>query len=155
MRLNEVLTPDLIELELKGSTREDVIRELVEILAEAGSIGGGEVDTMTEAVLKREHLGSTAIGRGVAIPHAKAPSATGFIAAFGRSPNGVEFASIDGKPVELVFLLASPPDSQRRHLKALAHISRLLSKSDFREDILKAETKKEVLDIMASVENSC
>lgn len=155
MRLNEVLTPNLIELELKGSTREEVIRELVELLAKAEQVKSGEVDTITEAVLKREHLGSTAIGRGVAIPHAKAPTAKEFIAAFGRSSEGIEFASIDGKPVHLVFLLASPPDSQRRHLKALAHISRLLSKQDFREKILEANTEQEVLEAMSSIENNC
>ncbi len=154
MKLTEVLNENLVKMELGARRRDDAIRELVELLAEQGALRPGDVDPMTEAILKREHLGSTAIGRGVAIPHAKAPSAEGFMAAFGRSTRGVEFASVDGEPVHLVFLLASPPDSQRAHLKTLAHISRLLMKQDLSARILAARDAREVLDVIAEGEEN-
>jgi fructose-specific phosphotransferase system IIA component len=152
MKLTEVLDEDTVKLELEARTRDEAIRELAELLASKGHIGRGDVEPLTEAVLQREHLGSTAIGRGVAIPHAKAPTARSFMAAFGRSTPGVEFAAIDGEPVHLVFLLASPPDSQRAHLKALAHISRLLTNQDLSKRILAAGTEREVLDVIAGEE---
>ena len=154
MKLTDALNEDVVRMDLEATTRDEAIRELVELLAEKGYIRQGDVDPLAEAVLRREHLGSTAIGRGVAIPHAKAPSAEQFVAALGRSSKGIEFASVDGEPVHLVFLLASPPDSQRAHLKALAHISRLLAKQDLRAQILAAKDAREVLDIIAEEENS-
>jgi mannitol/fructose-specific phosphotransferase system IIA component (Ntr-type) len=153
MLLTDVLGPEVVKMELKARTRDEAIRELVELLAEAGGLRKGDVESMTAAILKRESLGSTAIGRGVAIPHAKAPTAQEFVAALGRSTRGIDFASIDGKPVNLVFLLASPPDSQRAHLKALAHISRLVSKDDLCGRILAAKDAKDVLGIIAEEEN--
>jgi len=153
MQLTDVLRPEVVKMELKARTRDEAIRELVELLAKAGGLRQGDVESMTAAILKREALGSTAIGKGVAIPHAKAPTAQEFVAALGRSTPGIEFASIDGKPVNLVFLLASPPDSQRAHLKALAHISRLVSKGDLCPRILAAKNEKDIIEIIAEKEN--
>ena len=152
MKLNEALTPELIKLDLEASTREEAIKELVQLLADKGKIDQNDVEAVTEAIMAREHLGSTAIGRGVAIPHAKATAARTFIAAFGRSKEGIEFASIDGEPVHLVFLLARPPESQRAHLKALAHISRLLTKQDLHARILEVQDAKEFLAVIAEEE---
>lgn len=152
MKLNDALTPDLVKLDLEATSREEAIRELVQLLADAGRIEPGEVDSVSEAILAREHLGSTAIGQGVAIPHAKAQAARELVAAFGRSKKGIEFASIDGEPVHLIFLLASPPDSQRAHLKALAHISRLMQKQDLHARILEARDAEELLALIAEEE---
>jgi fructose-specific phosphotransferase system IIA component len=154
MKLTDVLTDDLVKMDLEATSREGAIRELVQLFADRGRIRPEDVEPLSDAILQREQLGSTAIGRGVAIPHAKAPAAREFIAAFGRSAGGVAFASIDGEPVHLIFLLASPPDSQRAHLKALAHISRLLTKQDLRARILEAKDPKEALSIFAEEENS-
>ena len=152
MKLNDALTPELVKLELEASSREEAIRELVQLLAEGGRIDPGDADALSEAILVREGLGSTAIGRGVAIPHAKAPAAHELVAAFGRSKTGIEFASIDGEPVHLIFLLASPPDSQRAHLKALAHIARLMRKQDLHARILEARDAEEILALFAEEE---
>ena len=154
MKLTEVLNENLVKMELRSERRDGAIRELVELLADEGALSPGDVEPMTEAILKREHLGSTAIGRGVAIPHAKAPSAEGFMAAFGRSTRGVECAAVDGEPVHPVVLLASPPDSQRAHLKTLAHISRLLMQQDLSARILAARDAREVLDVIAEGEEN-
>ncbi len=152
MKLTEVLTADVVKTDLAATTRDGAVRELVELLAHAGRIQPGDVEEVTQAILRREHLGSTAIGRGVAIPHSKAKAVTQFTAAFGRSAPGIEFAAIDNEPVHLVFLLTSPPDSQRAHLRALAHISRLLTKQDLRARILAAKDATEILEVIAEAE---
>ena len=152
MKLTEVLTEDLVKLGLEATTRDDAIRELVRLLAERGRIGGQDIEPLSEAMLRREHLGSTAIGRGVAVPHAKADCAARFMAAFGCSKAGIEFASVDGRPVHFVFLLASPPDSQRAHLKALAHISRLMTKQDLQARLMQAGNAAEVLRMIGDEE---
>ena len=152
MKLTDVLTPEVVRTDLEATSRDEAIRELVRLLAQSGRIAPGDVESVSKAIMRREHLGSTAIGHGVAIPHAKAPAARRLVGAFGRSKAGIEFASIDGEPVHLVFLLASPPESQRAHLKALAHISRLLSKQDLHARILEAKDAKEILAVMAEEE---
>jgi fructose-specific phosphotransferase system IIA component len=154
MKLTDVLTEDLVEMDLKAASREEAIKELVQLFADKGKIRPTDVVPVSDAILQREQLGSTAIGRGVAIPHAKAPAAKEFMAAFGRSKDGIAFAAIDGEPVHLVFLLASPPDSQRAHLKALAHISRLLTKQDLRSRILSAKDAAEALSLFEEEESA-
>ena len=141
MKLNDALTPEVIKLDLGATSREEAITELVGLLAEGGRIDPGDVDAVAEAIMKREHLGSTAIGRGVAIPHAKARAAHSLVAAFGRSKEGIEFAAVDGPPVHQIFLL-----------KALAHISRLMMKQDLHDRILDAKDEKELLAVIAEEE---
>ena len=153
MRLTDVLTEDMIKMDLEAASRDDAVRELVRLLADRGKIRPEDIQPTSEAILEREHLGSTAIGRGVAIPHAKTPAAREFIAAFGRSRVGIDFSAVDGEPAHLVFLLVSPPDSQRTHLKALAHISRLLSKQDLRAHILAAKTPAEIIRVFSEVDS--
>ena len=148
MRIGDALREDLIKTELEATTRDGAMRELVELLAGRGPLPDESVEPLYRAILEREKLGSTAIGRGVAIPHAKASCACEFMAALGRSTAGVDFAATDAEPVHIIFLLASAPDTQRAHLRALAGISRLLSKQDLRARILAAESAKEILEII-------
>ncbi len=152
MKLTDVLDEDTVTMELRARTREGAIGELVELLAAKGHIDPGDAGPLKEAVLRREHLSSTAVGQGVAIPHAKAATAKRLVAAFGRSTEGIAFGARDGEPVHLVFLLASLPDSQRAHLRALAHIARLVRKDDLRERMLAAKDPAEVLGIIAEGE---
>lgn len=153
MKLADVVTEDLVLLDLQATSRDNAIQELVQLLAHRGRIGSSDVEALTAAMLKREHLGSTAIGHGVAIPHAKAECADGFMAAFGRSTGGIEFSAIDGKPVHLVFLLVSPADSQSAHLKALAHISRLMTRQEMKDRILAAADEKQILEVIRDTED--
>lgn len=149
MKLTEVLTEDLVKMDLEARTRDGAIRELVQLLSGRGKIAPADLESVVNTVLEREHLGSTAIGRGVAIPHAKTPAVREFVAAFGRSRAGIDFSAVDGEPVHLVFILISPPDSQRAHLKALAHISRLLSKQDLRAHIMAAKSPAEIIKLLS------
>ena len=137
MRIAEFLREDLVFPDLAASDKPGVLGELCSGLARAhaGLVAG----RLTEALLEREKLGSTGIGEGVAIPHGKLPGIPGLLAAFGRSRKGVEFASIDGKPTQLFFVLFAPENSAGLHLKALARISRLFKQPPFRQSILSAE----------------
>jgi PTS system nitrogen regulatory IIA component len=127
---------------IKAQHKEDVIRELVELLVQSGAIKEKDVNRLIQILLKREALGSTGIGQGVAIPHGKSDCVTKLVAAFGVSRAGVNFDSLDGEPVHLFFLLVAPEDSAGPHLKALARISRLLKDKHFRDSLLSAKDEK-------------
>ena len=129
-------------------SKEDVIRELVELLVNAGSIKAKDVPKLVQILMKRESLGSTGIGQGVAIPHGKSDCVTKLIAAFGVSRAGVNFDSLDGEPVSLFFLLVAPEDSAGPHLKALARISRLLKDKHFRNSLRAAREEKMLVKIV-------
>jgi len=129
---------------IKAQSKEDVIRELVQLLVASGAIKDRDVSRLVQILLKRESLGSTGIGQGVAIPHGKSDCVDGLVGAFGVSQAGVNFDALDGEPVTLFFLLVAPEDSAGPHLKALARISRLLKDKHFR-DSLRAAKDENVL----------
>ena len=136
MRIAEFLREDLVFPDLAASDKAGVLGELSAGLARAHpSLNAAR---LTEVLLEREKLGSTGIGEGVAIPHGKLPNLPGLLAAFARKKKGVEFASIDGKPTQLFFVLFAPENSAGLHLKALARISRLFKQQSFRQAILDA-----------------
>ena len=126
-------------------SKEEVIRELVELLVNAGSIKAKDVQKLVQILMKRESLGSTGIGQGVAIPHGKTDCVTKLVAAFGVSRSGVNFDSLDSDPVSLFFLLVAPEDSAGPHLKALARISRLLKDKHFRNSLRAARDEKTLI----------
>src|SRR4030042_2436582 len=103
-------------MDIKSNKKEDVIRELVDALIEGGDIEKSHRNKLMESLMAREVLGSTAIGQGVAIPHAKADCVDKLVAAFGLSKKGVDFDSLDGEPVYIFFLLVAPQDSAGPHL---------------------------------------
>ena len=130
MRIEDILAPELVVAELAATTKAGVLDELASLAASRHP----EIDRarLIEALDEREKLNSTALGEGVAIPHGKLPGLRRVFAAFGRSPAGVDFQSLDGKPTHLFFLLVAPEESAGAHLKALARISRLLKDEGFR-----------------------
>ena len=149
MTIMEFLDERAVTTDVKAhGSKEDVIRELVELLVNAGSIKPKDVSKLVQTLLKRESLGSTGIGQGVAIQHGKADCVTKLVAAFGVSKAGVNFDSLDGEPVSLFFLLVAPEDSAGPHLKALARISRLLKDKHFRESLRAAKDEKTLAKII-------
>ncbi len=128
MKIIEFLCKTAIITDLKSTKKEDILKELVDALIEAGEIEKRCRGKLIEALMARESLGSTAIGQGVAIPHAKSDCVQKLVAAFGLYRNGVNFDSLDGEPVYIFFLLVAQQDSAGPHLKALARISRLRSR---------------------------
>ena len=148
MNIMEFLDERAVSTEVKSQNKEDVIHELVGLLVNAGSIKDKDVNKLVQILMKRESLGSTGIGQGVAIPHGKSDCVKQLVAAFGVSRTGVNFDSLDGEPVHLFFLLVAPEDSAGPHLKALARISRLLKDKHFRDDLRNARDEKLLIKII-------
>jgi nitrogen PTS system EIIA component len=146
MKILDFLCSDAITTELNGQTKEEVIRELVQLLHKAKKIK--DVAHLVKILMEREELGSTGIGQGIAIPHGKSDALKDIVAAFGISKKGVNFNALDGEPVNLIFLLIAPHDSAGAHLKALAKISRLLKDKFFRQALREAKDVKEVIKII-------
>ena len=145
----DFLSKKAILTDIKSTKKEDVIRELVELLIESGEVEKRSRNKLIESLMACESLGSTAIGQGVAIPHAKCDCVTKLVAAFGISRKGVDFDSLDGEPAYIFFLLVAPQDSAGPHLKALARISRLLKDKYFRDSLRACEDDKAVIKIIS------
>ena len=151
MNIMSFLDERAVSVDLKSQNhneKEGVIRELVGLLLNAGAVKERDVGKLVKILLKRESLGSTGIGQGVAIPHGKSDCVSTLVAAFGISRTGVNFDSLDGEPVYIFFLLIAPEDSAGPHLKALARISRLLKDKHFRETLRAAKDEKTLVTII-------
>ena len=135
MQIADLLTPDSVIPVLTAASKKQALQELSRVAAERTGLPERQI---FDVLLERERLGTTGVGRGVAIPHGKLPGLKRVIAAFGRSPSGIDFSSLDGKPTHLFFLLVAPEDSAGAHLKALARISRLLKDDAFRARLMRA-----------------
>ncbi|MBE0617121.1 MAG: PTS sugar transporter subunit IIA [Proteobacteria bacterium] len=147
MKLLDFLQKDRIVPRLEAREKQAVLTELADVLVSTGAIRSSR--DAVQVLLEREKLGSTGIGEGIAIPHGKLKELKDVVAVFGRSGSGVEFDSMDGAPVQLFFLLMAPENSASTHLKALARISRLLKDRGFREELLQAETRETLFDIIS------
>ncbi len=134
--IRDLLREDLILEELTATDKQGVLAEFSRVLQRTGKVR--EADELVRLLLEREALGSTAIGEGIAIPHAKLPLLREMIVAFGRSISGVDFQSMDGKPTHLFFVLVTPDDNPGEHLRTLARISRILKNRALREQLLHA-----------------
>ena len=144
MKIAEMLEPKSVVATLEARGKREVLEELATAVAGAHKeLNHSEVLT---TLLEREKLGSTGVGDGIAIPHGKIPGLSQIIVGFGRSPEGIDFDAIDGRPVRLFFLLLAPEDSPGTHLKALARISRLLKDHAFRERLLKSSSTDQLLE---------
>ncbi len=146
MKIVDFLNEKAIVADIKATSKEGVIRELVDSLAKAEGIKNKE--ELIEVLLSRESLGSTGIGQGVGIPHGKTDSVKKLVAAFGVCHQGVNFEALDGEPVYLFFLLVAPEDSAGPHLKGLARISRLLRDKYFRESLKQLYDDKAILKLI-------
>ncbi len=145
----ETIIPDLIATDKRG-----VIRELVASLVEHGRIRADEMDGIFNAIMNREELGSTGIGRGVAVPHTKHSSVDQLIGTVGVSSSGVDFQSLDGEKVLLVFLLISPPDRPGDHLRALENISRQLHDDTFCRFLKQSKTAADIRQVLEEADNN-
>jgi PTS system fructose-specific IIA component/PTS system nitrogen regulatory IIA component len=134
--------------------KPSAISELVDSLSAAGEIQAADRDDIIKALLKREELGSTGIGRGIAVPHTKHASVERLVGTVGVSHEGVEFDSLDGNKVQLFFLLVSPPDRPGDHLRALENISRQLRDDSFCKLLKQAKTPEEILRLLVDADNN-
>lgn len=150
MLITDILDKRSIELDLQATEKDEVLGELVELLAKVKPIGDKKV--ILKALVDRENLGSTGIGQGIAIPHGKTDKVTELMAFLGISKKGVNFEALDGEPVYIFFLLIAPKESAGPHLKALARISRLLRDSYLCQLIRRARNADEIYRIIQQEE---
>lgn len=154
MKFSDFINKDAIRTQLEAGQKEEVIRSMVTSLVEAGRIDAKNYEGIVEAILKREELGSTGIGRGVAVPHTKHPSIDRLVGTVAISGDGVDFDSLDGEKVHLLFLLVSPPDRPGDHLRALENISRQLRDDTFCRFLKQSKTPDDVWQLLEEADNN-
>jgi len=142
MRLSEILAVDNIIPELTAKDKKSVLGELSEVIARYDA--NIDKDMLLKVLIEREHLGSTGIGDGVAIPHGKLSSVKQPIVSFGRSKKGLDFDSMDGQPAFLFFLLLAPENSSGVHLQVLTKIARILKSATFRKSLMQVDSREEI-----------
>jgi nitrogen PTS system EIIA component len=141
VRIADFLDMNAIIADLTSSDAEGVLAELCQPIA---TTTGNEKQVLVDALLARERLGSTGVGEGLAIPHAKVPGVRDLVASFGRSRTGVEFKAIDSRPTTFFFVLFAPTGVHGPHLNALARISRIFKTASFRDSLLRARDAHEI-----------
>ncbi|MGL4512244.1 MAG: PTS sugar transporter subunit IIA [Lacipirellulaceae bacterium] len=154
MNFADFICKGAIRPQLQSNNKEGVIREMTHALVEAGEVAEEHFEAIIGAILKREELGSTGIGRGVAVPHTKHPTVEKLCGAVAVSEGGVEFASLDGEPVHLLFLLVSPPDRPGDHLRALENVSRRLRDDSFCRFLKQSKTADDILQLLDEADNN-
>ncbi len=154
MKFSDFISTKSICSELASSDKESVIAELVDSLMSAGNIKQADRDDIIKAIMKREELGSTGIGRGVAVPHTKHPSVDKLVGTVGVSSDGVDFDSLDGEKVQLFFLLVSPPDRPGDHLRALENISRQLRDETFCRFLKQSKNAEDIMQLLEEADNN-
>jgi PTS system nitrogen regulatory IIA component len=141
MKICDILPPSAVICDLSGSSAQDALAELSQPLA---ARSGLETEIVLAALRSREELGSTGLGDGFAIPHARVPGITGLVTSFGRSRAGIDFRAMDGKPTHFFFALCAPDGAPSQHLNALARISRIFKAPSIRESLLGARDAAEI-----------
>lgn len=145
MKISDILKLDAIIADLKAKNKSEIIEELSQAVA---PVAGAEAEDVAAVLMERENLGSTGIGGGIAIPHGKLETVKSIAVGFGRSTKGIEFDSLDNRPVHLFFLLLTPEHSTGGHLKVLAQISKLLKMDQFKERLLSAGSTEQIHQII-------
>jgi PTS system fructose-specific IIA component/PTS system nitrogen regulatory IIA component len=146
--MNNFLVRDALVPSLNATTKDGAIRELVTALQAAGYFRPSEVQSVVTEILRREALGSTGIGRGVAIPHSRYEGLSKLVGALGLSRAGIPFDSIDGQDVRMIFLLVSRPDQPGPHLHALETIVRITESDEFINRLMACTTRDEIWDLI-------
>ena len=148
MKIKDVIGPEQVEVGLRVSDKAQLLRELSRRAAAAVSI---DQSVIHDALLARENLGSTGLGKGFALPHARLDTSHGFFALFVRLARPVEFAAIDGQPVDLIILLLTPANAGNQHLAMLATLSRPLRDAEFVQRLRRAPDTAAIYKLLASV----
>ena len=154
MKFADFISSEAIRAELTADDKEGVIREMVQALLDSGKIQAEQMESIVKAILNREELGSTGIGRGVAVPHTKHPSVEQLVGTVAVSSEGVDFDSLDGEKVHLFFLLISPLDRPGDHLRALENISRQLRDDTFCRFLKQSKTPDDIRQLLEEADNN-
>jgi len=152
MRLADIVVDEAIIPQLKATTRNEAIKELVEALANAGAVAAKRVEEIVKGVLSREAQATTGIGKGVALPHRKLKCVKKPICTIGRSSDGIDFGALDSKPVYSVILLLSSPDNPDEHLQAMETIFKHVQRDMFRKFLRQSETREAIVDLIVEAD---
>lgn len=145
MEIHTLLAPERVILDLKSATKRDALVEIVENLGESDAVT--DVEALKNAILEREEIMSTGVGLTIAAPHAKLPSVKAFTLGIARSVEGIDYDSLDGKPVHIILTIAAPDNDQRTYLSVLAAVMRVLKNESKRKQISTAATGEEVIAV--------
>lgn len=150
MKVSDLLNTKVVLTELNSNKKEDVINELLDLFINDSRVL--DLEKVRNAVLDREQIMSTGVGKGFAIPHGKTSAVTDIIGAFVKTSKAIDYDSLDGKPVNLIFLLVGKDTLVSSHIKLLSRISRLMNKDDFRERLLEANNQEEIINLFIEEE---
>jgi PTS system fructose-specific IIC component len=151
MLLGKYMSDGLILCDFHAKDKADVIEKLVELFAQAGVVEDKE--NFRDTIRKREELESTAIGKGVAIPHGRSGAIQELKVAFARSKEGVDFKALDKQPVSLIFMIAAPENAQKEYLQLIAKIARLSKSRIMREALQNVTSPREVMELIQDFDN--
>jgi len=154
MKFADFVLNDAVRAEIKATDKQGVIREMVQSILDAGGVKKEDYEGIVKAIVKREELGSTGIGRGIAVPHTKHPSVKRLVGCVAVSGDGIDFDSLDCEKVQLFFLLVSPPDCPGDHLRALEHITRQLKDDTFCRFLKQSKTKEDILSLLEEADDN-
>ncbi len=152
MKVVDLLSEKVIIADLKSRDKIDLINELIDLFK--GDPRIRDLDKVKESVLEREKIMSTGVGKGFAIPHGKTNAVSEILAAFGKTKDPIDYQSLDNKPVNLIFLLVGKDNLVSTHIKLLSRISRMMNKDEFREKLINAESKQDILDLFKKEEEN-
>jgi len=148
MKFRDFIVFDATMDDVRGADKESILRTMLESLVSAGGLDGARTQEALAALMKRESLGSTAIGRGIAVPHTKYGAGEKPIGLIARSREGADFAAIDGEPVYIFFLVLSPENSPSLHLRALEYILLRMRQDNFVRFLKNARDKNELIELL-------
>jgi PTS system fructose-specific IIA component/PTS system nitrogen regulatory IIA component len=154
MKFADFILNDAVRAEIKATDKQGVIREMVKSILDVGGIKKEDQEVIVKAIIKREELGSTGIGRGIAVPHAKHPSIKRIMGCIAVSADGIDFDSLDCEKVQLFFLLLSPMDCPGDHLRTLEHITKQLKDDTFCRFLKQSKTKEDILSLLEEADNN-
>lgn len=150
VKLSDVLTKERIIINLNGRDKYDVLEKMVQVTRTSERVTN-EIDLLKK-VIEREKIKSTGIGGGIGIPHAQTSGVSDIIACLGISEQGIEFNAVDGKPVHLVFLIATKERTDSRYLGLLSRIARLFIDEPFKQRIIKSNSSEEIMRLIIEKE---
>jgi len=153
MALVDYLCEDTVCMELQGQERDEAIHALLERVVDGQLMSGGLVGKAMSKIVDRERLGSTAIGKGVAVPHARLDGLQKVVVAFGYSTPGIEFNALDGELVHEVFLVVAPNDHTDEYIGIMQSITRLVQDPDFRRFVAQSSNAEEVIELVAEMDS--
>ena len=152
MKVFELLDEKFILTDFKSKEKEKIVNELIDLYK--GSDKVNDLEKVRSAVLEREKIMSTGVGKGFAIPHGKTNAVNDVIAAFGKTGSNIEYDALDGNPVHLIFLLVGRDDMVSKHIKLLSRISRMMNKDEFRDQLVKANSEQDIIEIFRKEEEN-